>query len=79
MTACKTTTHDKQGNPWAKLSDLQDGSKVRVDGGFGCLRENTIHEVHANDHGLYIECDQGQHYLDGQTDDGEHLVGMYSA
>jgi len=50
----ETMSHDSTGVEWAKLTTLQSGDKVKVDGGFTCLREGTIHEVHVNAHGLFI-------------------------
>lgn len=72
------STHDKQGFPWAKLSELKPGDKVRVDAGFDCMGPNTVKVVHSNiRQGLWIGCQHGEHFLEPQADDGEHCVGLY--
>lgn len=70
-------THDANGYPWAKLSKLSNGSRVRVDACFTCMTPNSIRVVTQADDGLWISCSHGRHYLVGQADDGEHLVGIY--
>lgn len=84
-----TNDCDINGKPWAKLSQLKLGDKLRADGGFTCIDEGAVLEIRADDDGeLYVDCrgsedatdcGPGLHYLDGQADDGEHLVGFYSA
>jgi hypothetical protein len=71
------TTHDKTGQPYARLSMLKAGADLRCDSGFTCLDEGAIHRVSLDEYGLYIHCSEGKHYLSGQTDDGEHLIGLY--
>lgn len=70
-------THDVHGNAYAKLSELKEGDFVLIDGGFSCLSQGKA-QVRADDSGrLFIPCSSGNHYLDGQADDGEHCVGIY--
>jgi hypothetical protein len=59
-----------------KLSDLKIGDQVHTDDGFTCMKE-ACHIVHGDERGLFLKCDEGKHYLDGQEDDetGE-LVGI---
>jgi hypothetical protein len=60
-----------------KLIDLKEGDKLVADGGFTCLNEGQIVEVKKDAAGeLYVPCRSGRHALDGQTDDGETLVGL---
>lgn len=63
-----------------KLSDIKAGDVLVADGGFTCLREGQQCEVKTDDKGLYIGCDEGSHYLDGQTDfaTGTKVVGLSS-
>ena len=72
-----TMTHDASHVEWAKLSELHEGDKVKFDNGFDCLPSDVHITVCQNDHGLFVPCSEGQHYLDGQADDGEHCVGVY--
>lgn len=72
------TSHDISGIEWARLSHLKPGDRLRADGGFTCILEDATPPVKAESDGrLYVPCSDGRHYLDGQADDGEHLVGMY--
>lgn len=84
------STHDKQGRPWAKLSEVKPGDILIADGGFTCIPEGARLTVREDSDGLYVPCAGddadsghpiigGQHYLEGQADDGEHLVGFYKA
>jgi hypothetical protein len=61
-----------------RLNELKAGDKVRVTG-FTCLNVDKpdLHDVHADGDKLYICCDEGRHYLDGQEDEpGADLVGV---
>jgi len=70
-------TKDKQGRAYAKLSELRAGAMVKVDGDFTCLEPWTAHEVKQDAAGVYVECQDGKHHLNGQADDGEHCIGIY--
>jgi hypothetical protein len=63
---------DKQGREYARLSTLKVGDRVQVDGGFTCMRARSMHTVKQDLLSLYIECDEGYHYLDN-----EDLIGIY--
>lgn len=74
-------TYDKNGRPWAKLSELKSGDKIELDGGFGCHKAGNA-EVLSDDtkpegDRLFFGCYYGHHFLSGQADDGEHCVGVY--
>lgn len=60
-----------------KLTDLKAGDTVFTDSVFDCMvaGKRTVHE---DNHGLYVKCGCGHHYLDGQLDfDGsDELVGI---
>jgi hypothetical protein len=78
---------DKQGNAYANVSEIIAGSKVRVDDGFLCMKENSLHEVQLSDEedtkgNLFIDCEHGKHFLDGQIafdpkDKTSYYIGMY--
>ncbi|MCQ8781674.1 hypothetical protein [Mangrovibrevibacter kandeliae] len=69
---------DTRGTEWARLSDLKAGSQVRLDDGFTCGIAGARVDVAEDEGGLFVACDHGHHYLDGQlADDGDHLVGVY--
>jgi len=76
-----SATHDKTGKPYAKLSETSAGDHLIADGGFDCLAAGRRVLVEADDLGLFVACTKGRvhHYLDGQADDGEHMVGLYRA
>lgn len=81
-----TMTHDINGRAYAKLSDLKAKVQqpfvpfvVELDAGFTCHKAGKVNINWDTASGeLYFECDEGRHYIDGQADDGEHLVGIYS-
>lgn len=59
-----------------KLSDIKAGDMVRVDDGFPCMSEG-LKTVAANEGGdLYVTCDDGKHFLDGQEDENGDLLGI---
>lgn len=70
---------DKQGRPYAKMSELKAGDVVEIDGDFTCMKPWTKQPVQNDKDGLFLECEEGHHYLSGQADDGEHCVGVYLA
>lgn len=70
------STHDKQGRPYAKLSELKAGDTIELDGDFTCIGAIKT-QIKKDDSGLYFECAEGGHHLRGHADDGEHCVGVY--
>lgn len=58
-----------------KLDDLAPGDIVVADGGFTCIRAGE-HQVREMDGLLFVPCDDGKHFLDGQEDDDGYLVGL---
>lgn len=62
-----------------KLADIKIGDCVCLDGGFTCMKSG-LQRVKGDERGLYIPCDDGRHYLDGQEDEeGAELVGISPA
>lgn len=69
-------THDVNGRPYAKLSELRAGDYIELDEGFDCHGKGLA-QLSKDDGRLFFPCSEGHHYLDGQADDGEHCVGVY--
>lgn len=60
-----------------KLAALELGASLRADGGFTCLRGGAVVIAAADEDGrLYVPCSAGRHFLDGQCDDDEVLIGL---
>jgi len=57
-----------------KLSEVKEGDILIADDGFDCLSEGE-YTVKNGLRGLCIICDYGNHYLDGQSENGE-LIGL---
>jgi hypothetical protein len=64
---------DYHGRPWAKLSELKEGSLIELDAGFTCAKAG-VQLVLQDQQGLYFICKNGKHYLDD-----ERLIGIYNA
>lgn len=69
-------TTDPEGRPYARLSELKVGDRVLLDSDFLCHQPGQV-TIEEDEKGLYFLCNEGLHYLDGQTDDGEYLIGIY--
>ena len=60
-----------------KMKDIKPGDKLFCDNGFSCLAPRTICEVKKNENGfLFIECNFGMHFLDGQLNEDGSLEGL---
>lgn len=59
----------------AYLDALKAGDLVYADAGFTCM-EPGKKRIEEDSEGLYIVCDEGKHYLDGQLLDDGSLVGL---
>lgn len=77
MASSLDNSTDKSGRPWAKLSELKVGDKLEADGGFTCMNKGQVFDVQREGARLFIACREEYHDLQGQADDGEHLVGLY--
>lgn len=72
------STHDKNGRPWAKLSELKSGDRLQAATGFDCILDGQVVEVYRLNEDLYVPCSHGNHNLSGQiAEDGETIVGFY--
>lgn len=60
------------------ISEAKAGAYVVADGGFTCIPEGAILEIKQDNEGLYVNCEEGKHYLDGQYsyDGTERLIGF---
>jgi len=65
--------------PFAKVSEVKAGTKLKADGDFTCIKENAVLTVEENDGGLFVPCKEGHHYIDGQLDDGDEYTGFWLA
>lgn len=64
---------------FAKASEVNVGDTLEADGGFTCLCEGDRKPVMKNvDNRLYIECNEGKHFLEGQEENGVY-IGLYRA
>lgn len=64
-----------------KLSEIKPGDILTADGGFTCLKEGETRIVKTDTKTgeLYIQCSATRHYLDGQVDDQDNIVGLSKA
>ena len=68
---------DRQGRPYVRLDTLIDGQPIELDDGFTCHDAGVTHVRMENGRPFFI-CDEGQHFLVGQCDDGIHCIGVYA-
>jgi hypothetical protein len=62
---------------YATIEGTNAGDLVQVDSDFTCIKPWLVTKVQADPDGkLFIPCDDGNHYLDGQIDDDSY-VGIY--
>jgi len=58
---------------YASEEQVKVGTKLRADDGFTCLRDGDELTVEGDDKGLFVRCDEGSHYLDGQLERGRYV------
>lgn len=76
----ETRTHDTQGRPYARLSELRAGDRVVLDDGFDCMDGWEEQALLEDNLGLHVTCELERHYIDAQLEpDGDTLVGIYRA
>lgn len=68
-------SHDKFGIEYLKLSNAKQGF-VHLDCGFTCHSKGKT-MLFARNGEFYFMCDDGEHFISGQADDGIHCVGIY--
>lgn len=61
---------------YALLENVRAGDSLIADGGFQCLALGEVALVKSDEHGLYVNCGDGHHYLDGQADEHGRLIGL---
>lgn len=72
-----TFYHETTKRQRQPLDAVQEGDYLQADDGFTCLDANATYKVQQRTSGrLYIQCKEGIHYLDGQTDFSGNLVGL---
>lgn len=69
---------DNSGRAYATTATTKAGDIVQVDGGFTCMAEGAAATVESDCGGLFVSCNEGHHYLDGQIE-GCTYVGVYPA
>lgn len=64
---------------FAKVTEVQAGDTLEADAGLSCIPAgNKLLVYEDSEEELYVKCDKGEHYLNGQlSDDGTHYVGFY--
>lgn len=60
---------------FVKANEVNKGDIVRVDYGFTCMSDGEK-VVKQDETGLFLNCLDGKHYLDGQLENGEY-IGIY--
>ncbi len=60
-------SRDKNGRPWAKISQVQAGSVLEPDGGCPCILAKTL-KVETDNNGLWVQCIHERHYLNAHSD-----------
>lgn len=51
--------------------------ELLADGGFTCLPESAVVKVDEDEHGFFVPCADGKHYLAGQLNErGDKYVGF---
>jgi hypothetical protein len=68
---------DKNGRPWATVSEVKPGSIIECDETFDCLQTGKEYTVYSRPDGLFISCSHGAHYLECQLRDGKFYDGFY--
>lgn len=64
---------------FVKLNSISPGDEIVADGSFACLRNGQVCEVkQVEGGGLYVECDEGSHFLAGRRYDDGECVGFSS-
>ncbi len=60
-----------------KESEAVTGAVLVADSGFTCIKPGTELTVkYDRESGFYVDCEEGQHFLDGQRDGHGHIIGF---
>lgn len=84
MSESDIRTHDLQGRPYIKLSDIKPGTRLQFDAEFGCLipgRTYTANvEYGVEDPDVWVSCKCGKHFLNEQAEENDgYCIGVYAA
>jgi hypothetical protein len=60
----------------ATANNVKVGDRLIPDGGFTCMTPGHIKVVRRDEGRLYVKCEDGCHYLDGQLDEHGRLIGF---
>lgn len=63
---------------YARVDDVKAGDVLVTDGGFTCMSENEHKTVKQDNGGLFVDCSEKRHYLDGQIE-GDVYIGLRKA
>ena len=58
---------------FAKVSEVKEGDSLIADNGFTCIHGEAVVQVFKDRDGLFVVCDEGKHYLDGQIKEDYYL------
>jgi hypothetical protein len=59
------------------IGDVKPGMKLRVEGGFGCMKRGAEVIVKVDEQGFpFVPCRRGGHWLAGQVGEGGELIGF---
>lgn len=71
------TNSETDARPFTRFGDISKGVRLRADGGFNCIVEDSVLAVELDERNeLFVPCGAGRHYLDGQLDDDGRCVGF---
>jgi hypothetical protein len=59
-----------------KITDIGSGNRLRADDSFVCIKPGCLCEVFDSSDGLFVKCEEGDHFLSGQTAPDGALVGF---
>lgn len=59
-----------------KFAEVREHNLLRAAGGFSCIAEGEVLLVYRDDLGLFVQCDEGGHYLASHKDEEGNLVGF---
>lgn len=59
------------------METITEGMKLVADDGFSCIAPGAVVTVERDSFGkLFVRCDCGEHYLDGQFKENGELLGL---
>lgn len=80
VAADEGTTAEQEQHSYVHISDVKLGDKLVVMGDeYDCLHDGEEREVLQNENGrLYVDCEEGKHWLDKGVDIHDYLIGLGS-